>query len=117
MDYFPIFLRLKGERAVVVGGGEVAARKVDLLLKAEARVVVVAPDAGELRHQLRRVAVRKPRLQRCRGRIPQPEDQALRLDHLHDVAENWKKLPRMVRLLDACAEVRKRRNLRHRSLS
>jgi uroporphyrin-III C-methyltransferase/precorrin-2 dehydrogenase/sirohydrochlorin ferrochelatase len=44
MDYFPIFLRLKGERAVVVGGGEVAARKIDLLLRAGAQVVVIAPE-------------------------------------------------------------------------
>ena len=50
MDYFPIFLRLKGERAVVVGGGEVAARKVDLLLRAGAHVVIIAPDLiAELR--------------------------------------------------------------------
>ena len=34
MEYFPIFLRLAGEPVLVVGGGEVAARKVDLLLRA-----------------------------------------------------------------------------------
>lgn len=44
MDYLPIFLRLKNEPALVVGGGEVAARKVDLLLRAGARVTVVAPQ-------------------------------------------------------------------------
>ncbi len=44
MEYFPIFLRLAGEPVLVVGGGEVAARKVDLLLKARADVTVVAPE-------------------------------------------------------------------------
>ena len=44
MDYFPIFLRLAGEPVLVVGGGEVAARKVDLLLRASAQVRVVAPE-------------------------------------------------------------------------
>lgn len=44
MDYFPIFLRLAAEPVLVVGGGAVAARKVDLLLRAGARVTVVAPE-------------------------------------------------------------------------
>ncbi len=44
MEYFPIFLRLAGEPVLVVGGGEVAARKVDLLLRASADVTVVAPE-------------------------------------------------------------------------
>lgn len=44
MDYFPIFLRLTGEPVLVVGGGEVAARKVDLLARAGARITIVAPE-------------------------------------------------------------------------
>jgi len=44
MDYLPVFLRLEAESALVVGGGHVAARKVDWLLKAGARVTVVAPQ-------------------------------------------------------------------------
>ena len=36
MDYLPIFIQLRDELAVVVGGGQVAARKVELLLKAGA---------------------------------------------------------------------------------
>jgi precorrin-2 dehydrogenase len=43
MAYYPVFLRLSGERCVVIGGGEVAERKVDSLLAAGARVTVVAP--------------------------------------------------------------------------
>jgi uroporphyrin-III C-methyltransferase/precorrin-2 dehydrogenase/sirohydrochlorin ferrochelatase len=60
MDYFPIFLRLAGEPVLVVGGGEVAARKIDLLLRTSAKVRVVAPElvpglaervaAGEIVH-------------------------------------------------------------------
>jgi uroporphyrin-III C-methyltransferase/precorrin-2 dehydrogenase/sirohydrochlorin ferrochelatase len=44
MDYLPIFLRLRARTALVVGGGQVAARKADWLLKAGARVTVVAPQ-------------------------------------------------------------------------
>lgn len=44
MDYLPIYLRLKGEPTLVVGGGEVAARKVELLLRAGAKVLIVAPE-------------------------------------------------------------------------
>jgi precorrin-2 dehydrogenase/sirohydrochlorin ferrochelatase len=44
MAYYPVFLRLSGERCVVIGGGEVAERKVESLLAAGARVTVVAPS-------------------------------------------------------------------------
>ncbi len=60
MDYLPIFLDLATRRVLVVGGGAVAARKVELLLKAHALVRVVAPelhpelapyrDAGRIEH-------------------------------------------------------------------
>jgi uroporphyrin-III C-methyltransferase / precorrin-2 dehydrogenase / sirohydrochlorin ferrochelatase len=55
MDYLPIFIQLRGSPAVVVGGGNVALRKVDLLLKAGARVTVIAP---KLHEELRTLAVR-----------------------------------------------------------
>jgi len=44
MDYLPIFVAIEGRRCLVVGGGEVARRKVELLLSARAHVTVVAPD-------------------------------------------------------------------------
>jgi uroporphyrin-III C-methyltransferase/precorrin-2 dehydrogenase/sirohydrochlorin ferrochelatase len=47
MDYLPVFLQLHSARAVIVGGGRIAARKADLLLKAGARVTVVAPHLQE----------------------------------------------------------------------
>lgn len=43
MDYFPAFHDLHGRAVLVVGGGEVAARKVDLLRQAGAQVEVLAP--------------------------------------------------------------------------
>jgi uroporphyrin-III C-methyltransferase/precorrin-2 dehydrogenase/sirohydrochlorin ferrochelatase len=44
MDYLPVFLDLRDKPTLVVGGGAVALRKVDLLLKAHARVRVIAPQ-------------------------------------------------------------------------
>lgn len=43
---FPIFLKLKGRRALVVGGGTMAAVRVKQLLAANARVTVIAPTLG-----------------------------------------------------------------------
>jgi len=43
MKYYPAFMDLSGRPALLVGGGECAARKLRLLLKAGARVTVVAP--------------------------------------------------------------------------
>jgi uroporphyrin-III C-methyltransferase/precorrin-2 dehydrogenase/sirohydrochlorin ferrochelatase len=44
MRYFPLFADLQGRPVLVVGGGEVAERKVRLLLEAGARVTVVSPE-------------------------------------------------------------------------
>lgn len=42
MDYFPIFLTLKNQDCLVVGAGEIAARKIELLARAGAKITVVA---------------------------------------------------------------------------
>ncbi len=42
-DYYPIFLNLQSKKCVVVGGGEVALRKVRMLLDCGADVIVVSP--------------------------------------------------------------------------
>ena len=44
---FPVFLKLAGRRVVVVGGGPVAASKLQGLIEAGADVTVVAPDIVE----------------------------------------------------------------------
>lgn len=43
MDQLPVFLDLRGRRVVVIGGGEVALRKVRMLQRAGAQVRIVAP--------------------------------------------------------------------------
>jgi len=43
MDHLPAFLDLRDRRVVVIGGGEVALRKIGMLRRAGARVRVVAP--------------------------------------------------------------------------
>jgi uroporphyrin-III C-methyltransferase/precorrin-2 dehydrogenase/sirohydrochlorin ferrochelatase len=47
MDYFPVFLDIRNKPCLVVGGGEVATRKAGMLLKAGARVMLVAPALGD----------------------------------------------------------------------
>lgn len=42
--YYPAYLDIKGKRCLVAGGGEIAERKVNLLLKCCARVSVISPD-------------------------------------------------------------------------
>ena len=64
MDFLPIFLDVRDKRCLVVGGGDVATRKVTLLRKTGASVVLVAPElcrtlagmakAGEVTHRQRR---------------------------------------------------------------
>jgi uroporphyrin-III C-methyltransferase/precorrin-2 dehydrogenase/sirohydrochlorin ferrochelatase len=52
MDFLPIFMNLRGQECLLVGGGEVAARKAALLQQAGARVRVVSPElSGTLKEQ------------------------------------------------------------------
>ncbi len=53
MDYLPIFLNVRGRQCLVVGGGEVAARKAAILLQAGARVQVVSPRLGHTLSELK----------------------------------------------------------------
>ena len=46
-EYYPVMLDLRGERCLVVGGGEVALRKAKGLLGTGAKVTVVAPMIDE----------------------------------------------------------------------
>ncbi|MGD9164725.1 MAG: bifunctional precorrin-2 dehydrogenase/sirohydrochlorin ferrochelatase, partial [Chromatiales bacterium] len=44
MDFFPIFLNIRNRRCLVVGGGNVAERKIASLLKSGADVILISPD-------------------------------------------------------------------------
>ncbi|USD33909.1 MULTISPECIES: precorrin-2 dehydrogenase/sirohydrochlorin ferrochelatase family protein [Vibrio] len=44
MQYFPLFMNLTDKPVLVVGGGEVACRKVDSLIRAGAEVTIVSPN-------------------------------------------------------------------------
>ena len=46
--YYPLMLDLTGRFCLVVGGGEVAARKVESLLEAGAIVTVISPDGLQI---------------------------------------------------------------------
>ena len=45
MRYFPVFFDLRGQNVLVVGGGEIALRKVSLLERTGAAITVVSPEA------------------------------------------------------------------------
>jgi precorrin-2 dehydrogenase/sirohydrochlorin ferrochelatase len=63
-DFYPVFLKVSGKKAVVIGGGPVAARKAASLAEAGARVTVISPElspafdglakAGAFIHEARR---------------------------------------------------------------
>ncbi|MEZ5561075.1 MAG: siroheme synthase CysG [Pseudomonadales bacterium] len=52
MDYLPLFVDLRGRSCLLVGGGEVAGRKLELLLRAGANVEIVAPVLGARTREL-----------------------------------------------------------------
>ena len=47
MDYLPLFFKLTGQPCLIVGGGEVAARKTATLRQAGGLVTVVSPQLTE----------------------------------------------------------------------
>lgn len=57
MNFLPVFYKISNQPCLIVGGGAIAARKAELLLKAEARVRVVAIDAGDRMQELAASAV------------------------------------------------------------
>ncbi len=44
MAYFPLFVDLKGQNGLIVGGGRVALRKIEKLLPYEPHLTVIAPE-------------------------------------------------------------------------
>ena len=45
---FPLFVNLKGKKVVVVGGGNIALRRIGVLLRFGADITVIAPEAKDL---------------------------------------------------------------------
>ncbi|NMP33518.1 siroheme synthase [Thalassotalea sp. M1531] len=52
MKYFPIFLDARHIKALVIGGGEVAARKIELLLKSTKDITIMTEQLGPSVHRL-----------------------------------------------------------------
>ncbi|MEM8579134.1 MAG: siroheme synthase CysG [Pseudomonadota bacterium] len=52
MKTFPMFLTMRGRRVIIAGGGEQAAQKCRLMLKTEARIVLLAPDLEPELHSI-----------------------------------------------------------------
>ena len=71
---YPLFANLQGELVVVVGGGDVAERKVQTLLEHGADVIVVAPQATSA---LQGLATEGRIIWRARGYVPGDLDSAL----------------------------------------
>ena len=44
MGYFPFFMDIAGKNGMIVGGGKVAARKVEKLLSFDPHLTVIAPE-------------------------------------------------------------------------
>ena len=53
-ELYPVFLKLKGRKALVVGAGGIAALRVKHLLGAGARVTVISPEADAVIEELAR---------------------------------------------------------------
>lgn len=52
MAVFPLFVDMRGKTCIVVGGGEVAFRKVEVLLRFEADLIIIAPEVSSSINEL-----------------------------------------------------------------
>lgn len=57
MDYFPVFVELKNQSCLIIGGGEIAARKIGLLIKANANITVITKTVS---HQITEITQHYP---------------------------------------------------------
>lgn len=55
MAYFPMFVQLKNKKCLVIGGGKVALRKVQVLKDFEADITVIAPEMIEQIRQIDKI--------------------------------------------------------------
>ena len=51
MQSFPMFIRTTNRRIVIAGGGAQAAQKARLMLKTDARIVLLAKTRGQTQHK------------------------------------------------------------------
>ena len=52
MSYFPAFLQMEGKRILLVGGGAIAAEKLEKLLDFSKEITIVAKEAGQAVRQM-----------------------------------------------------------------
>lgn len=71
MAYFPMFMDIQGKRCLVVGGGTIALRKVQVLLDFEAQVDVIA---GTICENILNISEGAPEQLHCIRRNFLPED-------------------------------------------
>ncbi len=110
--YYPVNLDLKGRPVVVIGGGEVAIRKIQGLLEAGARVKVVDPDSvAEVRQLARQGKITLVRRRYRTGdlgsafaAIASTDDRAVNLK-IHDEASKKKILLNIVDKPEFCSFV------------
>lgn len=57
MDYFPFFVKLSQKPCLVIGAGNCAARKIELLLRADARITVIAREISPLVAQFKNITL------------------------------------------------------------
>ena len=50
--YYPVYLDVKGKRCVIIGGGEVAERKIPNLLESGASLTIISPEATDAIREL-----------------------------------------------------------------
>jgi uroporphyrin-III C-methyltransferase/precorrin-2 dehydrogenase/sirohydrochlorin ferrochelatase len=74
MDYLPLFTDIRNKRCLIVGGGNIAARKARLLAQAGAKVCVVAP------------AIESALMDIAKGSDGEVHQRPYRATDLHDIA-------------------------------
>jgi precorrin-2 dehydrogenase/sirohydrochlorin ferrochelatase len=104
IGYYPVSFKIRGIKCVVVGGGEVALRKVKALLECGAHLTVVSP---QVRSEVLRLAERKAiRLVHRRYRKADLKNAAIVITATDDrkinrkVAEDAKKVRALVNVVD-----------------
>jgi len=86
MQALPIFYKINNRHCVVIGGGDVAMRKVSMLLKADADVTVISP---EICHELQElVTAKKIKYARSNFEIKQLDGSCLVIAATDDEAVN-----------------------------